>query len=161
MLELAGRLVLAGVLLAGSATKLASPVSSRAALATFGIHRKRAQFALWATLIGVELALAAGILAGLNVASWLAAALMAGFALLMLAAVLSGRNGAPCACFGSRSRVGWPAVGMGDEFGVSGTGEACMEHFGLTARGIADRAREALVLKPIVSHPPLHGPEWT
>jgi transketolase len=53
------------------------------------------------------------------------------------------------------------AVGMGDEFGLSGTGEACMEHFGLTARGIADRAREALVLKPIVSHPPLHGPDWT
>jgi transketolase len=53
------------------------------------------------------------------------------------------------------------AVGLGDEFGVSGTGEACMEHFGLTARGIADRAREALVLKPIVSRPPLFGPEWT
>jgi transketolase len=53
------------------------------------------------------------------------------------------------------------AVGMGDEFGLSGTGEACMEHFGLTARGIADRAREALVLKPIVSHPPLLGPDWT
>ena len=53
------------------------------------------------------------------------------------------------------------AVGMGDEFGVSGTGEACMEHFGFTARGIADRAREALVLKPIVSRPPLFGPEWT
>jgi transketolase len=53
------------------------------------------------------------------------------------------------------------AVGMRDEFGVSGTGEACMEHFGLTARGIADRAREALVLKPIVSRPPLFGPEWT
>ena len=46
------------------------------------------------------------------------------------------------------------AVGMGDEFGLSGTGEACMEHFGLTSRGIADRAREALVLKPIVSRPP-------
>jgi transketolase len=53
------------------------------------------------------------------------------------------------------------AVGMGDEFGVSGTGEACMEHFGLTARGIADRVREALLLKPIVSRPPLLGPEWT
>jgi transketolase len=53
------------------------------------------------------------------------------------------------------------ALGMGDEFGVSGTGEACMEHFGLTARGIADRAREALVLKPIVSHPPLLGDQWT
>jgi transketolase len=53
------------------------------------------------------------------------------------------------------------AVGMGDEFGISGTGEACMEHFGLTPRGIADRAREALVLKPIVSRPPLFGPGWT
>jgi transketolase len=52
------------------------------------------------------------------------------------------------------------ALGMGDEFGVSGTGEACMEHFGLTAPGIADRAREALLLKPIVSHPPIHGGEW-
>jgi transketolase len=52
------------------------------------------------------------------------------------------------------------AVGMGDEFGVSGTGEACMEHFGLTPHGIADRAREALVLKPIVSRPPRFGPEW-
>jgi transketolase len=53
------------------------------------------------------------------------------------------------------------AVGMGDEFGLSGTGEACMEHFGLTASGITDRAREALLLKPIVSRPPLFGPEWT
>ena len=52
------------------------------------------------------------------------------------------------------------AVGMADEFGVSGTGEACMEHFGLTTRGIADRAREALVLKPIVSRPPVFGPQW-
>lgn len=51
------------------------------------------------------------------------------------------------------------AVGMGDEFGISGSGEACMEHFGLTAEGIADRAREALLLKPVVS-PPLHGSEW-
>lgn len=49
------------------------------------------------------------------------------------------------------------ALGMGDEFGVSGTGEACMEHFGLTASGIADRAREALLMKPIVSHAPIHG----
>jgi transketolase len=52
------------------------------------------------------------------------------------------------------------ALGMGDEFGISGTGEACMEHFGLTAPGIVDRAREALLLKPIVSHPPIHG-EWS
>jgi transketolase len=51
------------------------------------------------------------------------------------------------------------ALGMGDEFGVSGTAEACMEHFGLTARGITDIAREALLKKPMVSHPPIHG-DW-
>jgi pyruvate/2-oxoglutarate/acetoin dehydrogenase E1 component len=44
---------------------------------------------------------------------------------------------------------------------TAGRARACMGHFGLTARGIADRAREALVLKPIVSRPPLFGPEWT
>ena len=47
------------------------------------------------------------------------------------------------------------ALGMKDEFGVSGTAEACMEHFGLTANGIADVAREAMVKKPLVSHPPI------
>jgi transketolase len=53
------------------------------------------------------------------------------------------------------------ALGMQDEFGVSGTAEACMEHFGLTASGIADLAREALLKKPIVQHPPIHGGPWT
>jgi transketolase len=52
------------------------------------------------------------------------------------------------------------ALGMGDEFGVSGTADACMEHFGLTAAGIVEHAREALLKKPIVSHPPIHG-EWS
>ncbi len=47
------------------------------------------------------------------------------------------------------------ALGMQDEFGVSGTAEACMEHFGLTATGITDLAREAMVKKPLVQHPPI------
>ena len=47
------------------------------------------------------------------------------------------------------------AVGVGDTFGVSGTGEAVMERFGLTAAGIADTARQALVLKPVVRHSPV------
>jgi transketolase len=47
------------------------------------------------------------------------------------------------------------ALGMQDEFGVSGSAEACMEHFGLTASGITERAREALLQKPLVSHPPI------
>lgn len=49
------------------------------------------------------------------------------------------------------------AHGMGNEFGVSGTAEACMEHFRLTASGIVDRAREALLMKPMVKHRPVHG----
>jgi transketolase len=51
------------------------------------------------------------------------------------------------------------ALGMQDEFGISGTAEACMEHFGLTATGIADLAREAMVKKPLVQHTPIGG-DW-
>jgi transketolase len=47
------------------------------------------------------------------------------------------------------------AVGVDDTFGMSGTGEAVMERFGLTAAGIADAVRQALVLKPVVRHSPV------
>jgi transketolase len=47
------------------------------------------------------------------------------------------------------------AVGVGDTFGMSGSGEAVMERFGLTAAGIADTARQALVLKPMARHSPV------
>jgi transketolase len=47
------------------------------------------------------------------------------------------------------------AVGVGDRFGLSGTGEAVMERFGLTAEGVADTVRQALALKPVVTHPPV------
>jgi transketolase len=47
------------------------------------------------------------------------------------------------------------AVGVGDTFGMSGTGEAVMERFGLTAAGIADTVREALVTAPVVRHSPV------
>jgi transketolase len=47
------------------------------------------------------------------------------------------------------------ALGVEDTFGMSGTGEAVMERFGLTAAGIADTVRQALVLKPVVRHSPV------
>jgi transketolase len=56
------------------------------------------------------------------------------------------------------------AVGVGDRFGLSGTGEAVMERFGLTAEGIADTVRQALVLKPILGRhapPELDVEEYT
>jgi transketolase len=47
------------------------------------------------------------------------------------------------------------ALGVEDTFGMSGTGEAVMERFGLTAAGIVDAVRQALVLKPVVRHSPV------
>ena len=110
MLEVAARLILGGVLAGASVAKLASPGSSRAAMTTFGIDGRRFQALAWWLLIATELGLAAGVIAGSETAAWLAAALMAGFAATMVGAILRGRAGAPCACFGARSTVGWPAV---------------------------------------------------
>ena len=110
MLEVAARLVLGGLLAGASLAKLASPASSRAALATFGIDGRRPQAVAWALLIVCELGLAAGVIAGSATAAYLAAALMATFAATMVGAILRGRAGAPCACFGARSTVGWRAV---------------------------------------------------
>ncbi|MGH2953072.1 MAG: MauE/DoxX family redox-associated membrane protein [Solirubrobacterales bacterium] len=110
MLEVVGRLILGGLLAGASAAKLASPASSRAAMATFGVSQPRAQGIVWVGLVAAELALAAGVIAGLDGAAWLAAALMAAFAATMVGAIMRGRAGAPCACFGARSTVGWGAV---------------------------------------------------
>lgn len=110
MAEVIARLVLGGVLAGASVAKLASPRSSRAALSTFGIDGVQLQSVAWGLLIVAELALAAGVIAGAATAAYLAAALMATFAATMVGAILRGRAGPPCACFGARSTVGWTAV---------------------------------------------------
>ncbi len=90
--------------------KLASPGSSRAALATFEVEGEWLRWIGWAILVATELGLAIGIAAGSDEAAWLAAGLMALFAAALVGAILRGRAGAPCACFGSRSTVGWTSV---------------------------------------------------
>ena len=110
MVDVIARLVLGGVLAGASVAKLASPGSSRAALSTFGIRDTRVQGVAWVLLIVCELGLAAGVIAGSPTAAYLAAALMATFALTMVGAILQGRAGAPCACFGARSTVSWTSV---------------------------------------------------
>lgn len=111
MIELVLRLALAAVLGGAALAKIASPASSQAALATFGIGAGPLRRLAWVVLIGAELALAAGVAAGSDQAAYAAAALMAMFALLLVGALLQGRGGAPCACFGARSRVTPLAVG--------------------------------------------------
>jgi hypothetical protein len=104
------RLALAGVLVWSAGAKLAAPASSRAALATYSISDARAQAVGWVVLVAVELALAAGVIAGSATAAYLAAAMLTLFALMLVGAILRGRAGAPCPCLGADSVVGWPGV---------------------------------------------------
>ena len=111
MVGLVARLVLGAVLAGSAVLKLASPESSRAALATFDIYGERLRWAAWVLLIAVELGLAAEVIAGSGGAAWLAAGFLVLLAAALLGAILRGRAGAPCACFGARSVVGWGSVG--------------------------------------------------
>lgn len=111
MLEMGVRLVLAGVLVGAAIAKLANPAAAREGLAVFGFRSALARTGGLALLIALELGLAAGVLAGLDEAAWLGAAVMLMFALALSGAIAAGRAGRPCACFGARSRIGWLAVG--------------------------------------------------
>jgi hypothetical protein len=111
VLGLVARFVLALVLAGSAVLKLASPGSSRASLGTFGIEGEISRWGAWGVLVVIELGLAVGIVAGSDQAALLAAALMTMFAAALLGALLRGRAGAPCACFGSRSTVSWRSVG--------------------------------------------------
>ena len=111
MLELVAGALLALILVAASAAKLASPRSSQAALSTFGVRPAGLRWALWGALIATELTLAVGVVAGSDLAAWAAAGLMAAFAAGLIWALRRGRAGAPCACFGARSTVSWRSVG--------------------------------------------------
>ena len=95
-----------GIVLAGAAlAKLRAPRESIAALASFGFEDGPVRPIAWAALIAVELALAVAVALGSDVAAYAAAGLMLLFAALTGAALLRGRAGAPCACFGPRSKV--------------------------------------------------------
>lgn len=102
------RFLLAAVLLASAAAKLVSGRSGREALGSYGIAWPGARAALWGGAIAAEALLASGVAAGLRGASEGAAVLLAVFALALALAILLGRAGAPCGCFGGASRIGWP-----------------------------------------------------
>jgi hypothetical protein len=104
------RCCLALVLVAAAALKLAAPRSSQSALAAFGLRGMRLRWAAWGTIVSLELLLAAGVAAGSAAAAYTAAALLVAFAVVLAVALARGRGGAPCACFGSRSRVSKMAI---------------------------------------------------
>jgi len=105
MLTVIVSLILGALLLGSALLKLADGPRTRAALGTYGITGRAAKPA-WASVIAAELVLGAGVTAGVEAAAWAAAALCGVFALAQAAVLVSGRAGAPCACFGARGRVG-------------------------------------------------------
>jgi hypothetical protein len=95
------------VLAVSAGLKAWRPRRSAAALATYGIAAAPLQRLALGLLVAVELALAAGLAAAASWAQAGAAALFGLFATATAAALLAGRAGRPCACFGSASRLGW------------------------------------------------------
>lgn len=91
--------------------KLRDPRASAAAMATYGFRSARSQWAALALVVAVESALAAAVALGADGAAYLAAALMLLFAATQASALLAGKAGEPCACFGARSRVGPASIG--------------------------------------------------
>src|SRR5215211_4982484 len=100
-----------GLVLAGAAlAKLTSARLSIAAMASYGFGDGPLRPIAWASLIATELILGVAVGLGSDAAAYAAAALMALFAALTVAAIMRGRAGAPCACFGPRSKVSWLGV---------------------------------------------------
>jgi hypothetical protein len=99
------RALLAVVLVAAVLAKLANGESGRAALRTWGLQTARSQRVGWIALVVVEAVIAAGLASGIPGAAEVAAVVLAGFAVAVGVALVRGRAGAPCGCFGGRSRV--------------------------------------------------------
>ena len=107
MVSVVACLVLGAVLLASALLKAVDEPGVRGALATYGIRSR----AGWAVLVAVEAVLGVGVGAGLDTAAYAAATLMAVFCAAQAWLLMSGRGGAPCACFGARGRVSSRSVG--------------------------------------------------
>jgi hypothetical protein len=104
-------LVLGALLVAAAVSKIVGGSSARAALATYGVRSPGLARAVWGGLIAAELVLGVGVAAGSDLAARGAALLMAGACAAQVAAIASGRTGAPCGCFGARGRVGTGSAG--------------------------------------------------
>lgn len=99
MLHLVLSCLPAAVLLAAAVAKAVRWHESRAALGGL------VPWLPLPVLIAVEVALAGGVIAGLDGVAFAAAVFMLGAAAVLGRALADGHEGAPCACFGARSRV--------------------------------------------------------
>src|SRR5690349_5195877 len=79
-------------------------------MASFGFEDGTLRPLAWAGLIAIELAIAVAVVLGSDSAAYAAAALMLLFGAVTTGAILRGRAGSPCPCFGPSSRVSWLGV---------------------------------------------------
>lgn len=91
-------------------SKVARAGESRAALRSWGIRSAGGRRAAWLALVLVEAGLAVALAAGVPGSPEVAAAVLSVFALGLVVQLVRGRAGAPCGCFGGRSRIGLPAL---------------------------------------------------
>jgi hypothetical protein len=98
-------LCLAAVLVVGGAAKVSRPGPSADALAAYGVRSPRARRCVLAVLVVCELGLGTGVAAGQAIAAYAAAATMAFFAVAIAWVLRRGGAGAPCPCFGARTRA--------------------------------------------------------
>ena len=99
------RWVLGALLLFAAAAKLAAGREGRAAFGSYGVGSPAMRAGAWGMLIAVEAAIAVAVLAGSRRAAEAGAALLVLSGLALLAALAVGHAGAPCGCFGRRSRI--------------------------------------------------------
>jgi hypothetical protein len=125
-------LVLALVLLVSAGMKLASGPAGRAALATYGIRGEPLASVAWAALGALEAGLAVCLATGAEAAAWATAALFAAFAGAQGMALVRGRAGAPCGCFGARGRIGRASVGRAALLAVAAASLPLFERRALT-----------------------------
>ncbi len=119
MLHALASWVLAAVLLAAAAAKLARPRASSGALGGLTGLAGRDAWILWAGLVALELVLAAGLALERDAAALIASVTMFAFGAGLTQALWAGRAGAPCGCFGARSRVSRFAVGRAVALGIA------------------------------------------
>jgi len=92
-----------------AAGKARAGASARAALRSYGLENARLRAVAWGAAIAAEVGLAVAVAVDVD-AAFAAAALMFAFALAQAVAVARGHAGAPCGCFGGRSRLGRGSV---------------------------------------------------
>ncbi|MCA1683237.1 MAG: hypothetical protein LC685_04535, partial [Actinobacteria bacterium] len=96
--------LLGAAFLAAAGLKIVDRTSSAVNAGTYGVTGRPARW-IWLPLALLDTLLAVAVLTAWGPGMWGAAAVLAVFALAQAGALVAGRGGAPCGCFGARGRV--------------------------------------------------------